>query len=492
MDVAEHHRPRAGTLIEGRYRVIRCIGEGGMGCVQEVLDLRTDARRALKLLRPGLGRDSSFAEQLLAEARIVARIRSDHLVPVSDAGVDALTGAPFFVMELLVGESLGALLRRRGGLPAAEVVPILSQVGMAVDRAHAADVAHLDLKPENLFATARDDGSPCIKVLDFGIARTLGGDSAERPIAGTPLYMAPEQLAGDATIGTATDLYSLGHVAFALLSGEAYFTEERAALSGDPAAFRGRIALGVGELPSARAARRSGRALPAAFDVWFTRATARRPADRFASAGAAVRALAATLGVALPRPSMVLHPGQLGEPEPATERAETTETALATDASAPRRPARRRTWVVAACAALGAIGLGGAALVSQGPGEPRAVEASARPLQGTSVPVPESSAPGAADRPGPRGGEPASSPAPGSRARDAEQVANPAIVNGTLRNGISAPATQVPAPKATTGTVLRPERRSPNKMPVDSRAVVGAPSLEEPPQPTPPVVEGIY
>src|SRR6185503_6920383 len=107
------------------------------------------------------------------EASVASQIESEHIVQVFDAGVDDETGLPFLVMELLRGESLGAALERRGRFAGDEVVTLLNQASLALDRTHAAGIIHRDLKPENLFVTARDDGTPRLKVLDFGIAKVV-------------------------------------------------------------------------------------------------------------------------------------------------------------------------------------------------------------------------------------------------------------------------------------------------------------------------------
>src|SRR5205085_11209251 len=133
--------------------------------------------------------------------------------------IDDASGAPFLVMELLAGEELGAIAKR-GPMPPAEVVSYLTQAALALDKTHAAGIVHRDLKPANLFVARRDDGSPCVKILDFGIAKVVAktpptGQTTQ--VVGTPLYMAPEQIWSARTIGPRADLYALAHIAYALL-----------------------------------------------------------------------------------------------------------------------------------------------------------------------------------------------------------------------------------------------------------------------------------
>ncbi|WP_437636385.1 protein kinase domain-containing protein [Sorangium sp. So ce854] len=297
-----------GVMFSGRYEVIRCIKAGAMGAVYEVLDTVTHSRRALKVMLPSIVDDPDLRVRFAQEAKITGGVESDHIVRVSDAGIDATSRMPFLVMDLLRGEELGSMLKRRGPLPPAEVVTYLFQVALALEKTHAAGIVHRDLKPANLFVTSRDDGTPCVKILDFGIAKVAAQSSHAKgtvPI-GTPLYMSPEQIRGDGDIGPRADLYALGHIAHAILSGEAYWTAEMKAA---PSLFPvlSQILAGPLEPPSVRAAWR-GVILPPAFDSWFLRATALRPEHRFEGARVAVSALAEALGLPSPRASFLSHP----------------------------------------------------------------------------------------------------------------------------------------------------------------------------------------
>ncbi|AUX43052.1 uncharacterized protein SOCE26_044920 [Sorangium cellulosum] len=308
------------ALFHGRYRVVRSIKAGGMGAVYEVVDEVTDRRRALKVMLPGSIQDPAMRVRFTQEAKITGGIESDHIVPVSDAGIDADSGMPFLVMDLLQGEELASLSARRGPLPAGEVVLYLSHVARALDKTHAAGIVHRDLKPENLFVTRRDDGSPCVKILDFGLAKIAAHSSmAERTaLVGTPLYMAPEQIRGDGAIGPKADIHALGHVAFTLLVGSAYWLTE-ARVSPSIFALLQRMTGGLPEPPSARAARRRGVKLPPAFDAWFQQATALDPKDRFERATTAVSLLAEALGAVAPSTPPPA-PGPSTMPPPSSRR----------------------------------------------------------------------------------------------------------------------------------------------------------------------------
>ncbi|WP_275939254.1 serine/threonine-protein kinase [Polyangium spumosum] len=292
------------TLFHGRYLVLRGLGAGAMGAVHEVRDVKTNSRCALKVMLPGVVENDDLRARFAQEARITGDIVSDHLVRVLDAGFDPPTGMPFLVMELLHGEELGRLLKQRRTLPAEEAILYLRQTALALDKTHAAGIVHRDLKPGNLFVAQRDDGSPCVKILDFGIAKVVAGTTQSqvtKPM-GTPMYMAPEQILGKASVGPATDIYALGHIAYALLVGEPYWAEESRVLEIFP--FMQRVIEGIEEIPSKRAARRNAVELPPAFDDWFRQATANAPSERFERATAAVAALGTALAPGKPKPSV--------------------------------------------------------------------------------------------------------------------------------------------------------------------------------------------
>lgn len=307
------------TLFHGRYRVARCLKLGGMGAVYEVRDGKTDARRALKVMLPDIVEDAELRGRFALEMRITSEIESDHIIRILDAGVDEATGIPFLVMDLLRGEDLGSMLERRGALSRTEVALYLSQVSLALDKTHGSGIVHRDLKPENLFLTLRDDGSPCIKILDFGIAKVLGSSARTHGTKsiGTPLYMAPEQVRGDLmAIGPQTDIYSIGHIAYSLLVGEPYWTEELKA-AGALLPFFTKVVGGAREPAIQRAARR-GVELSDAFDAWFKKATSIEPDDRFRDASAAAAALADALSVTIPKFSLVdLEPPRVAPKEEA-------------------------------------------------------------------------------------------------------------------------------------------------------------------------------
>jgi hypothetical protein len=299
----------SGVVFQRRYRTVRSLSSGGMGSVYEVHDETTSGMRALKLMHPMYVENADLRRRFELEAKITGGLESDHIVRVFDAGVDEATGVPFIVMELLRGMDLGTLLEKRGPLSPADVVVYLSQAALALEKTHAAGIVHRDLKPDNMVLTQRDDGSPCLKILDFGIAKLVdhGSHPSATQTMGTPLYMAPEQIHGEAKIGPRTDVFALGHIAYTLLAGEAYYTEQFEQTQAIYTFFS-KVLEGSKEAPSARAGRRSGVTLPGLFDGWFAMATALSPQRRFEGARAAVEALAAALDVPVPRRAMASLP----------------------------------------------------------------------------------------------------------------------------------------------------------------------------------------
>lgn len=300
-----------GTIFAGRYRVGRRLAMGAMGAVYEAVHLDTDRRRALKVMHAHLFESDEMRMRFQREARIAANVESEFIVDVSDAGVDEATGMPFLVMELLRGEELGVRLKRLGRLPPDEVLTYMQQAAIALDRTHAQSIIHRDLKPANLFLTYRDDGTPRIKILDFGVAKVVaeGAKSAgATQILGTPLYMAPEQFQAEIRLTPGVDIHALGMMTYTLLVGEAYWTPE-ARRPGGAIVLALTILRGAQE-PATRRAAACSVTLSPGFDAWFAKVTAVNPADRFARATEAVRAL----GEALRITTGTLTPVQLAPP----------------------------------------------------------------------------------------------------------------------------------------------------------------------------------
>jgi formylglycine-generating enzyme required for sulfatase activity/serine/threonine protein kinase len=292
-----------GAIFGRDFRIVRALRRGGMGSVYVVEQLSTGKPRALKVMSPELAQSQAARERFVLEARAASRIESDHVVEIVTAGVDEATGAPFLVMELLKGEELAESIQRIGPLPLADAVEVLTQVGHALEHAHAQGIVHRDIKPENVFlqASRRKDVPFRAKILDFGIAKLAaeGAGTGTQPL-GTPLFMAPEQTERKGKIAPSTDVWALGLLAFRMLTGRHYWL---AADGGTLAALLREMC--VEDLPSASArAQELGvdRYLPPGFDAWFGQCVNRDLEARFQEAGAAVRAFAELAGPS-PMPS---------------------------------------------------------------------------------------------------------------------------------------------------------------------------------------------
>ena len=219
--------PELDSILLGKYRVTRILGEGGMGVVVEATHLELEQSVAIKLLAAHSGHEEEMLARFRNEARITARLPAEHVVRALDAGLTD-EGQPYLVMEMLAGRDLDAELEARGRLPVSEAVDYVLQACEGLAEAHAIRLVHHDLKPANLFLTRTRDGEPLVKVVDFGIATSLPGieipASAEQRLCGTPAYMAPEQFSLRANVDARCDQYAIAMVLFELIAGIAPFS----------------------------------------------------------------------------------------------------------------------------------------------------------------------------------------------------------------------------------------------------------------------------
>jgi serine/threonine-protein kinase len=401
----------AGSLpptIAGRYVPRRLLGRGGMGAVYEVEHAHTGERWALKVLHEHVALDTAAIDRFRREARVAGQIRSDHVVRVIDADVaPELGGAPYMVMDLLEGATL-ADIADGGPQPASRVVGWLAQIAGALDRAHAQGIVHRDLKPANLFAARRIDGTSIVKILDFGVAKVAGLEGGQSTqggtLIGTPLYMSPEQAGSDPTaVRGATDVWSIGILAFYMLTGRDYWG------AGSIAQLLAKIIYEPVVAPSKR-----GSALGAGFDAWFLRSCARDPSARWPTVTAQIDALAAALDVDI---DAAVREAQ-GAPAPVTASANDRRApslagpnvSLAGAASsqsrheAPEPPRRRPAIVVVVGAIAGACILAFVALRGANDAAPidakgAASASSSPPASDAAAPVSAIAAPSADDAP---------------------------------------------------------------------------------------------
>ncbi|HZF52925.1 MAG TPA: protein kinase [Polyangiaceae bacterium] len=292
-----------GDRIADRYRIEAWIGQGNMAVVFRARHEGTGRLCALKVVHHHLAARQEIIELFLREARVGSRIgQSPYIVDVLDAGVDQARALPFLAMELLQGQTLDVQIREHGPLDSATVRLLFEQLAEALDQAHAAGVVHRDLKPGNLFLTRDKRGKPCLKIVDFGIAKVLEQEAQRTATqVGSPAYAAPEQMGPTLRrlaekqgitiaqgISPATDVWALGLIAYELLTGLGggqYWSQFDTVND-----LVMRVVFETPEPPTVRAGPRAF-LLPPGFDDWFLRCLRKNAAERWASAGQAVQAI---------------------------------------------------------------------------------------------------------------------------------------------------------------------------------------------------------
>ena len=225
--VHESAMPLPGTVINGRYRLDKVLGEGGMGRVYAAEQLSMKRPVAIKTLRAHLTADDKQLGRFYREARAISQLTGPHVVRVYDFGVDEATGSPFIAMERVEGAPLTEVAPNGAPLAPLRAARIAAQVARTLVEAGRSGIVHRDLKFENIMLAREVDGRDFVKVLDFGIAKLLSPDETESltdsgAVIGTPRTMAPEQILGEA-VDHRTDLYALGCVLHRLLTGAAPF-----------------------------------------------------------------------------------------------------------------------------------------------------------------------------------------------------------------------------------------------------------------------------
>jgi len=370
----------AGTQV-GAYRVLQQIGKGGMGSVWLAEHVMLGRRAAIKLLHPMYSARPDIVTRFFNEARAAAAISDPGIVQIFDFGQHE--GTAYIAMEVLDGEPLDHRLRRLVRLPLGDALRILRQVASTLGVAHARGIVHRDLKPENVFLVRDPEviGGERAKVLDFGIAKLTGDPSAQTntsTVMGTPTYMSPEQCRGAGQVDQRADVYSLGCMLFALVTGSPPFVAEG---SGDV------IAMHLREPPPAPSSRLFG--VPPEVDALVLRCLAKDPARRFASGTELAAAIGEIAGAASSPNWRTAGAGQppIGDPIASTTLSE------ASGATGPFARLRSRGLAFAAIAAL-VIGGGATAVVmSRGHRAVPPARAAGSPAAVAPVPTPPVPAP---------------------------------------------------------------------------------------------------
>jgi eukaryotic-like serine/threonine-protein kinase len=295
LEAEQGDRLRVGHVL-GNYRLIRKLGEGGVGTVYEGEHVRLGRKMALKVLHP----ETASAEVIVClfnEARAVNQIRHPNIVDVEDF-VTADTGEHYLIMELLPGEDLRSVISREGVMAPERVSAIGEQMAGALAAVHRCDIVHRDLKPDNIFLSRDSNGREIAKLLDFGIAKFLAegeGMTREGLTLGTPEYMAPEQIVTTGKPGPGADIYSLGMLMYECVAGAPAFTATTTA-----AILRGHISE-----PVVPPSHRRGEPLPPVLEAAILKCLEKDPANRFASGDELAAALRSDRAVQLVTPRFV-------------------------------------------------------------------------------------------------------------------------------------------------------------------------------------------
>jgi len=367
---------KTGDVVEGRYRIIKTLGEGGMGTVFLAEHALIKRRVAIKILHPELATDANVIERFMNEARAAGTLGHPNIVESTDMGFTH-DHVPYIVFEYLEGTLLTDEIYRVGGLPVRRAIRIAQQIASALQAAHNAGIVHRDLKSDNIFLTDKDDALDHVKVLDFGISRFLETDDEQTRrgmVMGTPEFMAPEQITAPDSVDRRADIYALGVILYEMVTARRPFSNDE-----DPRALLHRIVhnepppLQRPEVPHAMG------------EMILSKLLAKDPSDRFQSMldveaaldaftthgdGSRRRSRPMPVQVAddvsrnsdtIPRPT-----ASIDTPYPGVRLAE-LQALAAQNVSLPNAPVHKKPWVMYGLAAAGllvgvlglAIGLSG-------------------------------------------------------------------------------------------------------------------------------------
>ena len=275
----------SGVVIAGKYALERVIASGGMGSIWVARHRELDVDITVKFMAPALVGSAEMRTRFEREARVAARLRSQHVVQILDYGVES--GTPYIAMELLTGESLADRLKRQGRLPLSAVRPLLIQICKALRTAHEAGLVHRDLKPGNIFLAVKDEDE-VVKILDFGIAKVTDTSAEAQEGTGTGVilgsahYMSPEQIRSSRQVDHRSDLWSLGVIMYRVLTGKLPFS---GSVVGDVM-----VRICIDPCPLASTVVPD---LPASLNEWFARIFERDVEKRFQSAKEVAEAFSA-------------------------------------------------------------------------------------------------------------------------------------------------------------------------------------------------------
>jgi eukaryotic-like serine/threonine-protein kinase len=348
--------PLEGRLLDGKFRLIKRLGRGGMASVWLARNIRVDKQVALKLIRPEVLRSEDMVARFRSEAKAAGRIDHPNICEILDYGVGPV--GPYIVLEYLRGRNLAEIIRQDGPLPVPMAVMILRHTLAALEAVHEQGIVHRDLKPENVFLHKPPGGEPIVKLMDFGVAKLTDGsaevETEHGALLGTPEYMAPEQFKGASNADRRTDVWGIGAIAYRALTGKNAF--------GGPTVAATLMSVSSDEPVSIR---ELAPQVPEALEAIVMRCLAKKPEERYQSAAELGDALAPfdeeeSQAVQWPRAALLVsgaHPiTQLAE-KPGAEQPEVDEPLATTrdwNAKSSPRFGVRSGLVLLAAIALGA------------------------------------------------------------------------------------------------------------------------------------------
>jgi serine/threonine-protein kinase len=357
-----------GQVVADRYHVIKKLGEGGMGQVYLAEHVKMGRRSAIKVMNPSMVHDPDAVARFNREAANASRITHPHVCAIYDFG-ETPDGIIYLAMEFIEGEPLTDLLEREGALPVPRAAHIFGQVADALQAAHDLGIVHRDLKPDNIMLARRKDGGDVVKVVDFGIAKAVGGDESGQKVTktglvvGTPEFMSPEQLSGDKVDGR-SDLYSLALVLYRTLTGKLPF---------EASTVQETMIKRLTDDPAKLAETRPDLTFPSGLQGVLDTALARSPVDRYQTVAKFASDIAAVTGVGRERSRGVPQTradmdGQTQLLDTATTkqmaaRRPTPRTAGGAPPATPAPPAKKRSLVPLVVGAVVVLGGGGAGAV---------------------------------------------------------------------------------------------------------------------------------
>ncbi|HXG98303.1 MAG TPA: serine/threonine-protein kinase [Gemmatimonadales bacterium] len=343
-----------GQVVADRYHVVKKLGEGGMGQVYLAEHVKMGRRSAIKVMNPSMVHDPDAVARFNREASNASRITHPNVCAIYDFG-ETPDGLIYLAMEFIEGEPLTDLIEREGALPVPRAAAIFLQTADALQAAHDLGIVHRDLKPDNIMLSRRKGGGDTVKVVDFGIAKAVGGDEAGQKVTktglvvGTPEFMSPEQLSGD-TLDGRSDLYSLALVLYRMLSGKLPF---------EATSVQETMIKRLTDEPTTLAAARPDLSFPPGLQPVLDTALARTPTERYQSVAKFAADVAAVTG--RPTASAVPHTRSMGDTEGKTQLLDPTAGGATQRISAQQAaPAQKRSLLPVVAGVVVILAGGGA------------------------------------------------------------------------------------------------------------------------------------